>query len=105
MNQSLRLMDMKSVRAVDISLNLRRNMGMEKEKVKIVDAEIVDAPSQEQTTRCELVFGIDLKGSIYFRIAGPDQSLITMSGLMDYAEREMDRFWENALAASSKSTT
>lgn len=72
---------------------------MAKEKVKVVDAEVVQ---EEQIARCEVTVGIDMKGNVYYRIGGPDQSLITIEGLLKYANREMDRLWQKTLEASSK---
>lgn len=73
---------------------------MAKEQVKVVqDAEIVQ---EDQVPRCEITVGIDMKGNVYYRIGGPDQSLITIEGLLKYANREMDRLWGRTLEASSK---
>jgi hypothetical protein len=61
--------------------------------------EAVANEAPRASVRTEVVVGIDTDGSIYYLIQGPDQSLVTVSGLRDYLVVEIDRLWDKALAS------
>jgi hypothetical protein len=66
---------------------------VEGQVVKEVQPEVAPEPS----VRTEVVVGIDTNGSIYHLIQGPDQSLITVSGLVDYLNIVLKGLWDKAL--------
>lgn len=74
---------------------------MSNKETKVVEAEYTEVVEQEPKTRCEFTVGIDTSGNIYYRISGEDQSLIQLSGLLDYAGREVDRLWSRTLENST----
>jgi hypothetical protein len=67
------------------------------EKGKVVDAEFVPVNETVEQPRTELVIGVNGEGSVYYRITGPDQSLITIEGLLKYVRVEMDRLWSRTM--------
>lgn len=72
---------------------------MAKEKVKVVvDAEVAEgtAELQKPEVRTEFAIGVDEAGNVYYRIAGTDQSLITLEGLLKYAEKIMNGLWNHS---------
>lgn len=88
---------------------------MEKNKKEFIEAEVVEvmepAAVQEEAVEtekemvftgeddivCELRVGLRKDGGIFFNIHGEDQSLITISGLLRYAEEEQKQIWSNRL--------
>lgn len=78
---------------------------IEAEVVEVAEAvqeEAVEAEKEmvftgEDDVVCELRIGYRKDGGIYFNIHGEDQSLITISGLLRYAEEEQKRIWSTRL--------
>jgi hypothetical protein len=72
---------------------------------KVVEAEFVPVPEGEAPElRAEFAAGIDATGSVYWRISGPDQSLIVLEGLLKYARNELDRLWARSHELSQKAS-
>lgn len=69
----------------------------------VVDAEVVSEELPAAIPpKTELTIGIGEAGNIYYRIAGTEQSLVAIEGLLKYARLEMDRLWEKAFTPQEK---
>ena len=72
----------------------------------VVDAEFTEVEEAQEEKReaieCLVSVGITEEGNMFFNISGSKQSLVTVDGLLKYAERHMESVWKDRLSAESK---
>lgn len=59
------------------------------ESAKIKD----EAAKEVREARTELTIGITTNDELYFEINGEQQDLVSISGLLDYAQSKIDYIW------------
>lgn len=77
---------------------------LKEQENKIIDItseveEADEAPSnptkiEDLPTECEVRIGVKVDGSIYFTISGEKANLLTLDGLLKYAERRVKQHWD-----------
>ncbi len=85
--------------ACELSLE-KRLMEEEKMEGKIIEMplnetveEEIDTKEVVETPRCEIVIGVTKDGQIYFNVGGTEADLLTIDGLVKYAEKRMEYIW------------
>lgn len=66
---------------------------------------VVEEVQQEQAApeiRCAVTVGITTGGDVFFDIDGQDQNLVTVDGLLKYAQRHMDNVWSDVKTKETK---
>lgn len=59
-----------------------------------------EAPVEEKAgVKCAIHVGMTAEGDMFFDITGTDQNLPLVDGVLKYAERNIDRIWEERLTA------
>jgi hypothetical protein len=61
------------------------------EKVIPINAE---NPESASPVKCEIVAGIREDSSIYFNIGGSNPDMLTIDGLIKFADRRMKQYWD-----------
>lgn len=80
---------------------------MAKKEEVVVEAEFseVEAPEVETTEqdgqpiKTGVLVAITEAGDLHFQLLGSDQNLLTVEGLLKYADKHMAKVWEARLAA------
>lgn len=73
---------------------------MTKPQVKEVEVQEAEIVEEEVGIQCELTVGINENGDIYLKVGGTVQSLVTMDGLLKYAERHIEALWKDKVKES-----
>lgn len=63
---------------------------------KVIDLPLDTEKTEEQgrIVKCELVIGVLDNNDIYFNIGGESTDLVTMEGLLQYAQRRIKQIWD-----------
>jgi hypothetical protein len=78
------------------------------EKEQIIDAEVIKSEeldeqaeeTEQKPPKCLVQLGYNEDGGLIFEVRGEDTSLLTVEGLLSYAQREMGRYWEPRLGVA-----
>ena len=74
---------------------------------KVVEGEFTEVVQAEEVQaapaiKCAVTVGMTEAGDIFFNAEGSDQSLINMEGLLKYADRHMERVWNERLEVAKQ---
>ena len=57
---------------------------------------------EEKTIRCGFYAAVDLDGNMYFNIVGSKPDMVTLQGLLGYAELNINDMWKSRLNQNVK---
>lgn len=68
-------------------------------KAEVVEAEFEEVEKEEEPKKvaCGLLVALTVDGDVSIQLLGENQNLVTLDGLVKYAERYLDKTWEPRL--------
>jgi hypothetical protein len=67
---------------------------MEEMKVNAVEENVEGEAPAQKAVKCEVVIGVFEDGNLYFNAGGEAPDLLTIDGLLKYAERRVKQIWD-----------